>query len=211
MKEVRKWKQYSVVILFIVFVMWVQQANGMEAAGTHSTNYFDVDGKTAYCLEPLKDTPDSGQYAVQPLTGGKVRKGIYYVYGGPGYAVYKERFGSLGIGGRYSEDDQYCMSHCILSYLYSGNDSAFTGLDSGTVTELKMAVERIAGLPEPPEAFNAFLFNIGGDGQVMGGSGRDRTGGIEIRKRSDRPEWTEGGCIWNIPAGRRAACLETDN
>ena len=76
MKEVRKWKQYSVVILFIVFVMWVQQANGMEAAaagetvrltvgreiyyGTHSTNYFDVDGKTAYCLEPLKDTPDSG-------------------------------------------------------------------------------------------------------------------------------------------------------
>ena len=63
MKEVRKWKQYSVVILFIVFVMWVQQANGMEAAaaeetvrltvgreiyyGTHSTNYFDVDGKTA--------------------------------------------------------------------------------------------------------------------------------------------------------------------
>ena len=214
MKEVRKWKQYSVVILFIVFVMWVQQANGMEAAaagetvrltvgreiyyGTHSTNYFDVDGKTAYCLEPLKDTPDSGQYAVQPLTGGEVRKGIYYVYGGPGYAVYKERFGSLGIGGRYSEDDQYCMSHCILSYLYSGNDSAFTGLDSGTVTELKMAVERIAGLPEPPEAFNAFLFNIGGDGQVMGGSGRDRTGGIEIRKRSDRPEWTEGNPCYSL-------------
>lgn len=25
--------------------------------GSYSTNYFDVNGKTAYCLEPLKDTP----------------------------------------------------------------------------------------------------------------------------------------------------------
>lgn len=214
MKKRRKWKLSAAIILFIIFGMWMQGASAIESAaagetvrltvgreiyyGTHSTNYFDVDGKTAYCLEPLKDTPDSGQYAVQPLTGGKVRKGIYYVYGGPGYAVYKERFGSLGIGGRYSEDDQYCMSHCILSYLYSENDSAFTGLDSGTVMELKMAVERIAGLPEPPEAFNAFLFNIGGDGQVMGGSGRDRTGGIEIRKRSDRPEWTEENPCYSL-------------
>ena len=214
MKRMIKWKLSAAILLFITFVMWMETAGGIETAaagetvlltvgrevyyGTHSTNYFLVDGKTAYCLEPLKDTPDSGQYAVQPLERGAVRKGLYYVYGGPGYAVYQEKFGSIGTGGRYTEDNQYCMSHCILSYLYSGSDSAFAGLDSGTAAELKMAAERIENLPEPPEAFYAFLFNTGGDGQVMGGSGRDRTGAIEIRKRSDRPEWTEENPCYSL-------------
>ncbi len=197
MKKMRKWKLSAAAILFLISAMCMQWGNRTETAaagetvaltvgreiyyGTYSTNYFDADGKTAYCLEPLKDTPDPGQYAVVPLDGGAVRKGLYYVYGGPGYAVYQERFGSIGIGGRYSEDDQYCMSHCILSYLYSGNETAFTGLDSSAVAELRTAAERIAGLPDPPEAFYAFLFNTGGSGQVMGGSGSDRTGGVETR------------------------------
>ena len=214
MKKMRKWKLSAAAILFLISAMCMQWGNRTETAaagetvaltvgreiyyGTYSTNYFDADGKTAYCLEPLKDTPDPGQYAVVPLDGGAVRKGLYYVYGGPGYAVYQERFGSIGIGGRYSEDDQYCMSHCILSYLYSGNETAFTGLDSSAVAELRTAAERIAGLPDPPEAFYAFLFNTGGSGQVMGGSGSDRTGGIEIRKRSDHPEWTEGNPSYSL-------------
>lgn len=42
--------------------------------GNYSTNYFDVNGKPAYCLEPLKDTPNSGSYETQALTGGAVRK-----------------------------------------------------------------------------------------------------------------------------------------
>lgn len=166
--------------------------------GTYSTNYFDVEGKTAYCLEPLKDTPKSGHYAVHPLDGGAVRKGIYYVYGGPGYALYQERFGRIGIGNGYSQDDEYCMSHCILSYLYTGNDSAFTGLDSSVILVLKERVQNILSLPEPPEAFYAFLFNMDGNGQVMGGSGRDRSGEIEVEKRSDQPEWTEGNPCYSL-------------
>lgn len=166
--------------------------------GTYSTNYFNVEGKTAYCLEPLKDTPESGHYAVHPLDGGAVRKGIYYVYGGPGYALYQERFGRIGIGNGYSQDDEYCMSHCILSYLYSGNDSAFTGLDSSVIAVLKERVQNILSLPEPPEAFYAFLFNMDGSGQVMGGSGRDRSGEIEVGKRSDRPEWTADNPCYSL-------------
>lgn len=214
MKKIIKWKLSAAGILIAAFVIWMHGANRIETSaagetvrltvgreiyyGTYSTNYFDVDGKTAYCLEPLKDTPDSGQYAVQPLKDGMVRKGLYYVYGGPGYAMYQQRFGNIGLSGRYSGDDQYCMSHCILSYLYSGSESAFTGLNSSMIAELKTAVERIAGMPDPPEAFNAFLFNVGGKGQVMGGSGRERTGGIEIRKGSDRPEWTEENPCYSL-------------
>lgn len=214
MRNARKWKLCAAAVLFAFLVLWMQGIGWIEADaagetvrltvgreifyGTYSTNYFDADGKTAYCLEPLKETPDPGQYAVQPLTEGPVRKGLYYVYGGPGYAAYQERYGSIGTGGSYSEDDQYCMSHCILSYLYSGNDSAFTGLDSGAAAELKTAAERIAGMPDPPEAFYAFLFHTGGSSQVMGGSGRDRTGALEIRKRADRPEWTEGNPCYSL-------------
>ena len=45
--------------------------------GNYSTNYFGCKSeKPAYCLEPLKDTPNSGSYETQALTGGAVRKGI---------------------------------------------------------------------------------------------------------------------------------------
>lgn len=166
--------------------------------GTYATNYFDVGGKAAYCLEPLKDTPGSGRYSVQPLESGSVRKGLYYAYGGPGYSVYRERFGSFETGGGDRQDEEYWMSHCILSYLYLGNDSAFTGLGSSTIKALKEDAEQILSLPEPPEAFYAFLFNIGGKGQVMGGSGNDRTGGLRIVKRSNRPEWTADNPCYSL-------------
>ena len=166
--------------------------------GTYSTNYFDVDGKTAYCLEPLKDTPSSGRYKVSPLERGKVRKGLYYVYGGPGYEKYKEKFGAIGISSSYSQDDEYCMSHCIVSYLYSGNESAFTGLGSDAAADLRQKAEHILSMPEPPESYYAFLFNTGGAGQVMGGSGKDRTGSIRIEKLSARPEWTKGNPCYTL-------------
>lgn len=203
-----------IVIVFSLFLsLWTKSIYSVDAAtegaveltvgreiyyGTYSTNYFDVDGKTAYCLEPLEDTPASGHYSVHPLGEGAVRKGLYYVYGGPGYAVYQAKFGSIGVKSGASQDDEYCMSHCILSYLYSGEDSAFTGLDSSTISILKGKAADILSLPEPPEAFYAFLFNMDGNGQVMGGSGRDRTGGIEIRKSSDQHEWTEDNPCYSL-------------
>lgn len=104
--------------------------------GNYSTNYFDVNGKPAYCLEPLKDTPNSGSYETQALTGGAVRKGLYYAYGGPGYELYRAKYGAIGIGENYSVNDEYCMSHCILSYLYMGTEEAFV-YDTYIVSEKK--------------------------------------------------------------------------
>ena len=177
MKHLSGWRVLIVIVFALFLSLWAESMYSVNAAadeavkltvgrevyyGTYSTNYFDVDGKTAYCLEPLKDTPSSGHYKIQSLDNGAVRKGLYYVYGGPGYALYQERFGGIGLRGGSSRDDEYCMSHCILSYLYSGNDSAFTGLDSSSISVLKERAGQIVSLPDPPEAFHAFLFNLDG-------------------------------------------------
>lgn len=221
MKHLRGQRVFTVIAVLLFLCLWtagicpastaaesksVRLTVGREVYyGSYSTNYFDADGKTAYCLEPLKSTPASGHYTVQPLESGAVRKGLYYAYGGPGCGLYQERFGGFGIGSGYSRDEEYCMSHCILSYLYSGKDSAFTGLSSSAISILKGKAANILSMPDPPEAFYAFLFNLGGSGQVMGASGRDRTGGLEVRKSSNQPEWTAdnlsyslGGAVFGI-------------
>lgn len=166
--------------------------------GNYSTNYFDVNGKPAYCLEPLKDTPESGEYEAQTLTGGLVRKGLYYAYGGPGYELYRAKYGSIGVGESYSINDEYCMSHCILSYLYMGTEEAFVGLDGQVIEKLKQKAKNMETMPDPPESFYAFLFNINAVGQTMGGSGKDRVGSVEIYKHSDYPEWIEGNSCYSL-------------
>ena len=105
---------------------------------------------------------------------GDLRKGLYYAYGGPGHSAYVEKFGYLGSGEGYDENREYCMSHCILSYLYSGSPDAFTGLTDSEAQVLMAHIGQMLSMPDPPEAFCAFVFGTG-SGQAMGGSGKDRT------------------------------------
>lgn len=165
--------------------------------GTYSTNRFSVDGKPAYCLEPLKATPESGSYEAEMLETGDLRKGLYYAYGGPGHSAYVEKFGYLGSGEGYDENREYCMSHCILSYLYSGSPDAFTGLTDSEAQVLMAHIGQMLSMPDPPEAFCAFVFGTG-SGQAMGGSGKDRTGMLELYKESDRTDWTEGNPCYSL-------------
>lgn len=165
--------------------------------GTYSTNRFSVDGKPAYCLEPLKATPESGSYEAEMLETGDLRKGLYYAYGGPGHSAYVEKFGYLGSGEGYDENREYCMSHCILSYLYSGSPDAFTGLTDSEAQVLMAHIGQMMSMPDPPEAFCAFVFGTG-SGQAMGGSGKDRTGMLELYKESDRTDWTEGNPCYSL-------------
>ena len=169
----------------------VQLTVGKEVYyGTYSTNYFYVDGKPAYCLEPLKATPKPGSYEAETLETGNLRKGLYYAYGGPGHDTYTAEFGYLGSGEGFDEDREYCMSHCILSYLYSGSDDAFTGLTDAEAAVLLQQIDQMLSLPDPPQSFHAFVFGSGGAGQTMGGTGKDRTGTLELYKESDRPDLT---------------------
>lgn len=164
----------------------------------YSTNYFSVDGKMAYCLEPLKSTPSPGDYEIKELGNGKLRKVMYYVYGGPGYDTYVTHYGYLGYAAEFRLDSEYCMSHCILSFVYSGSADAFAGVSEDIVEALKWEIDRIMELPDPPDSFNAFTFNSGRDSQTMGGTGEDRTGTVEVKKSPDHPQWTEGNPCYSL-------------
>lgn len=164
----------------------------------YSTNYFSVDGKMAYCLEPLKSTPSPGDYEIRELGNGKLRKAMYYVYGGPGYDTYVTHYGYLGYAAEFRLDSEYCMSHCILSYVYSGSADAFVGVSEDIVEALKWEIDCIMELPDPPDSFNAFTFNSGRDSQAMGGTGEDRTGTVEVVKSSDHPQWTELNSCYSL-------------
>lgn len=109
-----------------------------------------------------------------------------------------QKYGAIGIGENYSVNDEYCMSHCILSYLYMGTEEAFLGLDQQVIENLKQKAKNIESMPDPPESFYAFLFNLNSAGQTMGGSGKDRVGSIEIYKYSDHPEWIEGNRCYSL-------------
>lgn len=166
--------------------------------GSYCTHYYTVEGKIAYCLEPKKQWLVSGEYEAQRLENGNLRKGLYYVYGGPGYETYVAKYGYLGFTGKLVRDDEYGMSHCIAAYLYSGDEQSFTGLTAEQTAALKQKAEKIKGMPEPPLYFNAFLFNTDGPGQVMGGFGADLTGSVEIYKESAQPVWTEENACYSL-------------
>ena len=152
--------------------------------GSYHTRFYTVDGQTAYCLEPSKPWPSSGAYEAQRLEAGSLRKSLYYLYGGPGYKAYVEKYGYFGFSGKMVKADEYCMSHCIAAYFYLENNNAFIGLSDEQIRGLKQKAANIRSLPEPPEYFNAFIFNTSGSRQVMGGTGKALTGSVEIYKKS---------------------------
>lgn len=166
------------------------------------THFFDVNGSTAYCLEPSKLAPASGNYTTTEMGTGLLRKTMYYVYGGPGYEIYRENFGNIG-SIYYSIESEYCMSHCLVSFAYTGTMDAFTGLGEQTKNELLAELENIKSLPDPPSSFEAFYFNLGNESyQTMGGSWPLEYGNIEIRKSSGEPDMTEGNTEYSLEGAK---------
>ena len=51
--------------------------------GNYETDYFYVNGKIAYCLEPAKGTPPDAGYVAEVLdSNANLQKVLYYGYGG---------------------------------------------------------------------------------------------------------------------------------
>lgn len=115
----------------------VQLTVGEEIAYEgYSTNYFYINGKLAYCLEPSKATPGNGQYAAEVLAqNAELAKVLYYGYGGPGEMEFVQRFSrawqfpDVNISGLQPDKERYCYTHMYLSWVYSGYnfDAAFFG------------------------------------------------------------------------------------
>lgn len=108
----------------------------------YSTHYYYVNGNMAYCLEPDMKSPGNGQFPSDTLDKNQLlSKAMYYVYGGPGFEAYMKPDLT---GGWDSDDRAYCLSHCILSYIYDGcdpNSAGFIGLNE----DIRSAVINFTG------------------------------------------------------------------
>lgn len=121
--------------------------------GSYTTNYFYINGQLAYCLDPKKGTPGGGDYAAEILKNGALRKAMYYLMGGPGWAEVEPAFAGQ------TQDMSYAYCHCVLSWIYNGyDDSIFLGfgaLGPGNNGEnfCKNVASWIAeDFPEPPSS-----------------------------------------------------------
>lgn len=161
------------------------------------THWFKVEDRYAYCLEPKKSAPSSGYYETIAMGEGLLRKAMYYVLGGPGYEIYTSTFGNLG-SVNWNEESEYTMSHCIVSYCYTGDMDAFFGTPDDLKDALMWEIGNIESLPDPPASFKAFYFNMDGMGQTMGGCWDLQNGSIELQKSSASPEMTENNAAYSL-------------
>lgn len=117
----------------------------------YSTHYYYVNGNLAYCLEPDMASPGNGNYPSEEIDPAQLLgKAMYYVYGGPGYEAYMKP--SLN-GGWDQPDRAYCLSHCILSYIYDGcnpQSAGFTGLNEDIRNAVIQFTDAIRGWPQIP-------------------------------------------------------------
>ena len=117
----------------------------------YSTHYYYVNGNLAYCLEPDMASPGNGNYPSEEIDPAQLLgKAMYYVYGGPGYDAYMKP--SLN-GGWDQPDRAYCLSHCILSYIYDGcnpQSAGFIGLNEDIRNAVIQFTDAIKGWPQIP-------------------------------------------------------------
>lgn len=105
----------------------------------YSTNYFEAEGNSAWCLEPARGTPQSGNYtAVKLENTSDLARALYYSVAAPGEAALYQWYGSEGYwqigdvkqGAAVAGfDERYCYSHMFLSWVYNAFDfdAAFYG------------------------------------------------------------------------------------
>ncbi len=116
--------------------------------GNYSTHYYYVNGKIAYCLESMKGSPASGQYAAEILEGnGNLQKALYYGYGG--VCDLTDSFMP-----QFDDDLKYVFTHLAVSYFYCGTD-AFRGCSMEDIISCGVwgYIEFLASQPDPVDPY----------------------------------------------------------
>lgn len=184
------------------------------AYGDYYTTRMTFDGEnTAYCLEPLKKTPEAGEYEYNLLPqDSPIRKALYYLNGGYGYETITRDQCFHG----WSDTDAYVIGHLTVAYIYDNyNDAggAFYGAPQNFIDKTKEVVGVINSLPEPPKSFRAFILPAA-DHQTVAGSWYEKPyGWIELYKSSangsisdENGNYSLKGCkVWHL-SGRYAGC-----
>lgn len=171
--------------------------------GNYFTARMTFDGdNTAYCVEPLMNTPASGQYSYNLLSNtSMLRKALYYLPGGYGYdTTVKSKYFS-----GWSADNAYVIGHLAASYIYANydaNSGAFHGAPQSYIDKAKEVVEAIKGLPAPPDSFKAFTVPTSSGNQTVAGSWYQQPGWIEIQKSSGNASVSDGNANYSLKGAK---------
>lgn len=151
--------------------------------GDYSTTRMTFDGtNTAYCLEPLKKTPETGTYSYNLLSNdSSIRKALYYLNGGYGYETITRDQCFRG----WTDTNAYVVGHLVLAYIYDNYNEgggAFYGAPANFIAKAKEVVDVINYLPNPPKRFRAFILPADNQQTIAGSWYEKPYGWIELYK-----------------------------
>lgn len=171
--------------------------------GDYSTTRMTFDGtNTAYCLEPLKKTPEAGTYSYNLLPNDSpIRKALYYLNGGYGYETITRDQCFHG----WSDTNAYVVGHLALAYIYDNYNEgggAFYGAPANFIAKAKEVVDVINSLPNPPKRFRAFILPAE-DHQTIAGSWYEKPyGWIELYKSTANGQVSEGNGNYSLKGAK---------
>lgn len=175
-------------------------AGDLISYGDYYTSRMTVDGSnTAYCVQPMMKTPESGTYSYDLLSSGSaLRKALYYLPGGYGYE--KENIQSQYLSG-WSETNCYVIGHLTASYVYADYDAgsgAFYGAPQNYIDKAVKIANAIKNLPNPPSSFRAFIIPSSSSQTVAGSWYEKPYGWIEIQKSSANAGVSKGNGNYSL-------------
>ncbi len=184
----------------------IKKSSSYYEYGTHKTHIYTVtncsDGDVyAYCCDPVYDAVSSGTYtATETAASSKIRRVLYYCYGGPGAdnstyginALVSALSAQVKAELNKSGEMTYVASHLIASYAYlstfntSDIDDTFEGLSEPTIEAIDamyVTMTSNAAYAQIPNDFVAYYINTStSSGQPLGfatSSSFDTPGGDE--------------------------------
>lgn len=159
--------------------------------GGYETHFYSADGNTAYCIQPKYRSPDEGTYNkvelyTVPNSNGnqmsvdRLRAALWFSYGAPGFEA--EMWPSTWYDGTpISETGLYCLSHMLVSRVYSNDGGDYgvsdeladwawynvTGNNDAASTDstLRQVLRRV---DEVPDSFEGFILDTGSSQLIIG-------------------------------------------
>ena len=171
--------------------------------GDYFTTRMTFDGdNTAYCLEPAKKTPATGNYSYDLLAqDSPIRKALYYLNGGYGYEKITREQCFHG----WSDDDAYIVGHLAVAYIYDGYsdaDDAFLGAPQSFIDKTLEVIDVINTLPAPPKAFKAFIIPASNRQTIAGSWYKKPYGWIELQKSTANAGISDGNGSYSLKGAK---------
>lgn len=171
--------------------------------GDYFTTRMTFDGtNTAYCLEPLKKTPEAGTYSYNLLPNDSpIRKALYYLNGGYGYEMITRDQCFHG----WSDTNAYVVGHLALAYIYDNYNEgggAFYGAPANFIAKAKEVVDVINSLPNPPKRFRAFILPADNHQTIAGSWYEKPYGWIELYKSTANGQVSDGNGNYSLKGAK---------